>query len=235
MVGASGPGFEATEPIAFGWNAVMKNFGGIAVPIVVAGLVSAVPNFILSVMRGFVVGMLTASNTVDSTALMAINGGSFAVTYLISLIVQAYMIAGMVQFSLRVCRGERPDFGVVFSGGPHFLAMLGGSLLHSLGAGLGLAFCIVPGLFLAGSWVAYSAFIVDKNMGPIAALSASWQAMAPYRVTGLVYVLLTGVVVIAGLCACLIGALLVSLPVIMIGNAYLYLKLIGEQPRLATA
>jgi uncharacterized membrane protein len=32
--------------------------------------------------------------------------------------------------------------------------------------------------------------------------------------------------------ACLIGALLVSFPVLMIGNAYIYLKLTGEQPRL---
>jgi len=37
---------------------------------------------------------------------------------------------------------------------------------------------------------------------------------------------------IAGALACCIGALLVSFPVLMVGNAYLYLKLIGEQPRL---
>jgi hypothetical protein len=212
----------------------MQNFGGVAVPLAVAGLVSAIPNFLLSFGRGILITALTVSNSVDPTVLMALNYGSFGVTYVISLIAQAYMLGGMVQFALRVCRGERPDFGVVFSGGPFFLPLLGGTILYSLGFGVGFVFCFVPGLFLAGSWVAYSAFIVDKRMGPIAALSASWQAMAPYRVAGLVYILLTAVVGFAGVLACLIGALLVSLPLIIIGNAYIYLKLIGEQPRLAT-
>ena len=45
--------------------------------------------------------------------------------------------------------------------------------------------------------------------------------------------LLSAVVVIAGVLACCVGALLVSVPVLVIGNAYVYLKLIGEQPRHA--
>jgi len=229
----SGPGFEATEAVGFGWNAVMKNFGGVAVPLAVAALVSAIPNFVLSFGRAFALTMLTTSNSVDPTVLMVLNFGSVGVTYLISLVAQAYVMAGMVQFALRVVRGERPEFGTVFSGGRYFVPMLGGTLLYSLGVTAGAMFCVVPGLFLAGCWVAYSAFIVDKNMGPIAALSASWQATTPYRTNALVYILLTVVVFIAGALACGIGMLLVSFPVIMISNAYIYLKLIGEQPRLA--
>ncbi len=37
------PGFEASEAIAFGWAAVTKDFAGVALPIAVAGFVSALP------------------------------------------------------------------------------------------------------------------------------------------------------------------------------------------------
>jgi hypothetical protein len=40
-------------------------------------------------------------------------------------------------------------------------------------------------------------------------------------------------VVIAGYIACLIGALLGSVPILTIGAAYIYLRIKGEQPRLA--
>jgi uncharacterized membrane protein len=211
----------------------MKNFAGVAVPLAVAAVVSAIPNFVLSFGRAFAITMLTTSNSVDPMVLMVVNFGSFGVTYLISLVAQAYVMAGVVQFALRVARGDRPEFGFVFSGGRYFVPMLGGTLLYSLGVTAGAMLCIVPGLFLAGCWVPYSAFIVDKGMSPVAALSASWQATTPYRTNALVYILLSIVVGIAGVLACGIGALLVSFPLLMVSNAYVYLKLIGEQPRLA--
>ena len=83
-------------------------------------------------------------------ALLAINIASGAVTWLVSATAQAYILGGIVQFALRVARGDRPDFGVVFSGGRFFVPLLGATLLYSLGVALGFAFCIVPGLFLAG-------------------------------------------------------------------------------------
>jgi uncharacterized membrane protein len=211
----------------------MKNFGGVAVPMAVAAVVAAIPNFVLSFGRAFAMTLLTSQGSVDSVALMALNFGSFGITYLISLVAQAYVMAGVVQFALRVARGERPEFGVVFSGGRYFVPMLGATLLYSIGVSAGAILCIVPGLFLAGSWVAYSAFVVDKGMGPVAAISASWQATAPYRTNALVYILLSIVVGIAGAMACGIGALLVSFPLLMVSNAYVYLKLTGEPPRLA--
>jgi uncharacterized membrane protein len=211
----------------------MKDFGGVAVPLAVGFLVSLIPNFVLSFGRAFAITMLNTAS-VDSTVLSLVTFGSIGVTYLISLVAQTYVMGGIVHFALRVARGERPDFGTVFNGGRYFAAMLGGTLLYSLGITIGVGFCIVPGLFLAACWVCYSAFIVDKGLGPVAALSASWQATAPYRVNAIVYVLLSFLVGLAGTVACLIGALLVSFPVLMIGNAYIYLKLTGEQPRLST-
>jgi uncharacterized membrane protein len=211
---------------------VTKDFGGVAVPLAVAGFVSTLPSGVLGGIRGGVVGALTASGSVDPTVLMLINGGGSLLSFLISITMQAYILGGVVQFALRVARGEKPDFSVVFSGGRYFAPMLIGTLLYTMGISVGFAACIVPGLFLYAGWIAYSAFIVDKGLGGIEALKASWQATTPYRTNIIVYALLSALVGIAGALACCIGALVVSFPVLMVGNAYLYLKLIGEQPRL---
>src|ERR1041384_6779493 len=53
-----GSGFEATEAISFGWNAVTKDFAGIALPLAVAGFVSTLPSGVISGIRGGVAGAL---------------------------------------------------------------------------------------------------------------------------------------------------------------------------------
>jgi uncharacterized membrane protein len=211
---------------------VTKDFAGVGLPLAVAFFVSSLPSGVLSGIRGGVVGALTASGSTDSTLLALINGGGSLISFLVSIIVQAYMLGGILQFSLRVARGEKPDFGVVFSGGRFFAPMLGATFLYTLGITIGFAACLVPGLFLYAGWIAYSSFIVDKGLGGMESLKASWAATAPHRTTIIVYALLSMGVFLVGALACCIGALLVSFPVMMIGNAYLYLKLIGEQPRL---
>jgi len=228
-------GFEATEAIAFGWAAVSKDFAGVAVPLAVAAFVASLPGIVLGGIRGGIVGALTASGSVDPTVLMLINGGGGLVNSLVSIGAQSWIMGGVVQFALSVARGQKPEFGVVFSGGRFFGPMLGATFLYSFGVVFGFALCLVPGLILLAGWLAYSAFIVDKGLGAVEALKASWQLTTPYRTNVIVYVLLSMLVGIAGALACCIGAVLVSFPVLMLGNAFVYLKLIGEQPRLPTA
>jgi len=214
---------------------VTKDFAGVGVPLAVACFVSTLPSGLIGGIRGGVAGALAASGSVDPTVLALINGGGSLISYLVSVVVQAFILGGVVQFSLRVARGEKPDFGVVFSGGRFFSPMLLATFLYTLGVSVGFMACIVPGLFLFAGWIAYSAFIVDKGLPAMDALKASWQATTPHRTNLIVYGVLSVLVGIAGALACCIGALLVSFPVLMIGNAYVYLKLVGEQPRLPSA
>jgi len=223
-------GFEATEPLTFGWNAVTKDYAGVGLPLVVAFIVASIPQFILSGARAAAVAAMTTSGSIDSSVINLINiGGGFA-GYLIGLIGQAYIMGGVMLFALRVARGQKPEFGVVFSGGRFFAPMLGSTLIYSLCSTIGIVACIVPGVFISAGWIVYSCFVVDRGMGAIEALKASWEATSAQRTTVIVYVLLTGVAMIAGVLACCVGMLLVSVPVVMLGNAYVYLKLTGEQP-----
>jgi hypothetical protein len=214
---------------------VTKDFAGVALPLAVASFVASLPGGILAIVRGVVTGLLTASGSVDPTLLTLLNAGGGILNSIVSIGVQSYMLGGMVQFALGVARGRKPEFAVVFSGGRFFAPMLGATLLAAIGISFGLAACVVPGVFLCAGWIVYSAFIVDKGLPAVESLKASWQATAPFRINIIVYLLLSFLVGIAGALACCVGALLVSFPVVMIGNAYLYLKLTGEQPRLPAA
>ena len=203
-----------------------------ALPLAVAAVVAALPGIVLGGIRGGIVGALTASGSPDPMVLAVVNGVGGLLNSVVSIVMQAYIMGGVVQFALRVARGDKPEFGVVFSGGRFFGPMLGATFLSSFGFLFGFMACIVPGVILLAGWIVYSAFIVDKGLGAIESLKASWQATTPYRMNIIVYVLLSFLIGIAGGLACCIGALLVSYPLLMIGNAYLYLKLTGEQPRL---
>jgi uncharacterized membrane protein len=225
------PIFSPVDAVSFGWTAVTKNFASVALPIVLAALVAALPAIVLGVIRGFVLGLL--GPRLDAGSRMAISAGGQGITQLIAMPVQAYMLGGINHFALRVCRGERPELNAVFGGGPFFLPMLGGQLLYTFGAAAGLVLCVVPGVILTCGWLFYQQFIVDKGLGPIEALTASWRATTGQRLNVFVYLLLNMAVIVAGFAAFCVGALLISAPVIAIANVYLYLKLTGEQPRLA--
>jgi uncharacterized membrane protein len=153
------------------------------------------------------------------------------VTQVVTLASQAFVFGGLVQFTLGVCRGQRPAFNVVFSGGRFFLPMLGGQLLYTLGVAAGLTLCLVPGFILACGWVCDQPFIIDKGLGPIDALKASWRVTTGQKGGIFLYLLLSGAVGLLGVLALCVGAILVAWPVLAIANAFVYLKLTGEEPR----
>jgi uncharacterized membrane protein len=65
------------------------------------------------------------------------------------------------------------------------------------------------------------------------ALKKSWEMTQGHKLNIFVFGLLAIGVVIAGYIACFIGALLVSVPVLVVAAAYIYLSIKGEPPRLA--
>ncbi|MEP7052375.1 MAG: hypothetical protein ABJB12_18555 [Pseudomonadota bacterium] len=229
QMGPSPAGFDPMAAVGFGWNAVMKDFGAVALPIVVAVLVMIVPTVILSVISGVVVGAL--GSRLDPMVVRLFTVIVQCITQVVTLGSQAFIFGGLVQFTLGVCRGQRPAFNVVFSGGRFFLPMLGGQLLYTLGCAAGVMLCVVPGCILACGWICYQPFIVDKGLGPIDALKASWRVTTGHKGSVFLYLLLSGAVGLLGVLALCVGAILVAWPVLAVANAYLYVKLTGEEPR----
>ena len=67
-------------------------------------------------------------------------------------------------------------------------------------------------------------FIVDKQMGAIDAIKASYELVTKNLGNTLVYWLLASLITLVGACLCGLG-LLVAIPVALVGYAYTYRRL----------
>jgi uncharacterized membrane protein len=146
---------------------------------------------------------------------------------LVSFVISTYIGAGIANFSLKVARGAPYAFGDLFSGGPFFLSVLAANFILGLGILLGLGCLIVPGVILALGFGMTMPLIIDRGLGPIEAMKTSWQLTDGNKGNLFIFFLISFGLAIAGLCACLVG-ILVVVPLLAIAHMYIYLKLSGQ-------
>jgi uncharacterized membrane protein len=234
--GPSAGSWSPSEAIGFGWKAVTGDFVGVALPLAAVTMAVAVVGGIIGGIFGVVQVVaqkaLSGSGAPDPMVLAGINLGTSLVQNVISFSLQALVMGGIVDFSLQVARGKKPAFGVVFGGPRYFVPMLVGMLVLAIAIGFGLLLCLVPGVILALGCLLWSNIVVDRGVGGIDALKQSWELTKGHKGSLFVFTLLAGLIMLAGVLACCIGAVLVSMPLFSIATAYVYLKLQGEEPEL---
>jgi len=223
--------FNPTRALGFGWKVVIKDFVAVALPVIVALIVSVLPGAPFSGAGGVIQGMAQAAaqNGDDSTVLLLVAAGLRIVGSIISFLVGVFITAGILNFALQVARGQRPGFGVVFSGGKWFFPMLGLQIVAGIAVGLGSLLCLVPGIFLALRFAVAQAALVDENLGPIAALKRSWELTGSAWVQILIFGILAFLVAVAGLLACCVGTFVTG-PMLVLASVYVYLTLKGQEP-----
>jgi hypothetical protein len=141
--------------------------------------------------------------------------------------ITAFLNAGLTKIYVTAARGQSPALADLFGGGRRSLAMLGMSILYGIVVGVGVLAFIVPGIVLAIGLQIADLFVVDAELGPVAALRASWQVMRGHKVQMFVFNLLSMLVVIAGALACGIG-IVAALAVVRIAEAVIYLRVSGR-------
>jgi uncharacterized membrane protein len=238
-MGAPAEGWSAIEALTFGWEAIKSDYVGVAVPIVVAsfavGVVSGGVSFIMSLFRAALVRLLVEGGVGEALVLSVASIGINLVTQLFSMLLQALIMGGIVDLCLRVCRGGKAPLSTVLSGARYFVPMFIGQLLMMLAIFVGSLLCVVPGVILALGLLFWSYLVVDRGLGPVAALQRSWEITNGHKMNVFLFLVLACLVLLAGFVACCVGVLLVSAPVLSVATAYVYLRLNGESPRLATA
>ena len=130
-------------------------------------------------------------------------------------------LGGMVLMAIKQLRGQAIQAADIFAGFSQFGPLAIAGVLYGLGTQIGVIFCIVPGLLLAGLWMLTVPLIVDQNLDAITAMKTSlatlksqmWPALGLYFVLSLVAGL--------GSFACLIGAI-VTMPLLPLGLALIY-------------
>lgn len=133
-----------------------------------------------------------------------------ALEYLLSSIpdsVTSVLIVGMVLMGVRKARGEYIDVGMMFEPFRRFGTLFLVNLLYTLISTASALACLLPALYFVPVLVLMPTVAYLKKVGPLDALSLTFDACRSHwlGLLGLSIVLL--LILVAGLCACLVGVL----------------------------
>lgn len=201
--------FSAIEAIKFGWGVAKKKWhlffmiGGLNVLI---NIIPSVPDFIFG------------KGTTEADTLILI----LAIpVWILGIIVSA----GMIKIQILLGRGDDAKFSDVWVTNFRLLVRF---MLTGIVSGLivlgGLILLIIPGLIFALRLSFAPYFVLDKNMGAIEAVKASWNATKGNLMELLLLGVLCMLVVIAGFLALVVG-LIWAVPTVLVASGYVYHKL----------
>ncbi|MFC8923690.1 hypothetical protein [Cellulosimicrobium sp. NPDC057127] len=226
--GAADQPVQIGEAFNYGWNRFTQNAGAI-----IGGVLAwAAALLVLSLIFFFVL-IGTASTSIDPVTNELSTSGGFAfgfTTFLfiaIVVVLSLFVQAVVVNVSLLITRGKKIEFADFFRV-PNLLNVILAALLIGLGVGI-LSITVVGGIVLAFFAQFTLFYVIDKNLGVLDAIKASFSVVS--QNLGTVVVLFLGVYVaqVIGTLLCYVG-LLVALPVAQIATAYVYRRLNHELP-----
>ena len=150
------------------------------------------------------------------------NGLFQFLTFLGGAILQLFVIRA----TLMIVRGERLEASKVMSTEKLGSYMIGAIIVGVL-TFIGFILCILPGIAVAFFSVFWGYFLVDKDMSPTDAIKASFELVKDNAGAVIVFLILSWLVMIAGVIALCVG-IIVAWPVVIIATGYMYKRLQGE-------
>jgi hypothetical protein len=220
----SGPQpWEPGEVIGRAWDIVKVHWVPLVFGAMIGSAAGAAPQQIASFYNMFTQGPGHKPDYTDVVYDALLGFG-----FLIGWVLQAFFAAGFTRMYLSGARGQAPEFAHVFSGGPHFFRMLGATFLYTLIVVIGFALLFVPGVILSLGLMLYPYYVVDRGMGPVEALRASWEATMGSKGKLFLLGLYSAGVIIVGMLACCIG-MLPAMAVVTLAQAIVYVRLTGTE------
>ncbi len=186
------------------------------------------------VLRATLLGTHDCTTTVLNTQVTTQCGPGFPIfllgtgigTLLITLVQQS-LGAGLIKNALHIADG-RPasmsEIGTWAGNGKVIMA----ALIVALATFVGTLLCIIPGIIVGFllNWTMF--YVVDQGMEPMDAVKASIKFTTDNLGNTVVFYLLGIVAFVVGAILCLVG-LLVAAPVVLIGAAFTFRRLNGQQ------
>ena len=142
------------------------------------------------------------------------------------VVIGMIMNIGLIKIVVKFYDKQKPSFADLYRHYRLVLKFFLASIVVGFAVVVGLILFILPGIYLGIKLQFFSYFIVDKKMGPIEAIKASWAATDGSFWNLFLFGLVCIGVNILGLMALGIG-LLLTLPTTMMAIAYVYRKLSG--------
>tara|TARA_R110002096_G_scaffold26518_29_gene81872 strand:- start:399 stop:1445 length:1047 start_codon:yes stop_codon:yes gene_type:complete len=175
---------EIEEAIKLGWGRCVKHIGGV----IAAALIYLGISMVVSI------PMQVVAPQMEGGELDPAMFGVFAILYVVNIVVSTFMGIGFIKYTISLIRDDVSNLGDLFGGAPYFFSTIGGGILLTLALSLpalplvGISAAIgeeamiigvilwslvAVGLGIRLFWFPYA--IVDRKMGPIAAMKASWE------------------------------------------------------------
>lgn len=204
--------FSPSAAISFGWNTFKANPGFLIGLVIIPQIITLGVTFILG-------GVNKSSE----------NSAIGLISFLIILAVDLTVSVGVIKALLNFVDSGKGNFSDLFNN----YRLVPNYVISSIFVGLfvlvGIILLIIPGFYFLYRTMFYSYFLVDKKMGPIEAIKASWNATKGNVWNIIGFQFLTFGVVILGFLALIVG-LLVAIPVVSVATVYVYRKLAQSSP-----
>lgn len=101
--------------------------------------------------------------------------GAASVVNFITLLVSVVIGLGTTTIALAALDNKPLSIGMLFSNMNRYVSYLGATILVGIVVGLGTILFILPGIFLGIRLMFWPFFVVDKQLGAIDAIKASWR------------------------------------------------------------
>lgn len=215
---AGTPPYSVGNAVSYGWQKFQANAG----QIIIAGVV-----IFVAVAAFQVVSLIVRGAIIDYDSGIFLQLFVSALSFFLYYVVQQIISAGVIRGSLGITQGRAFEFTEVFKTdkiGPVIVtSLISGAIVF-----VGFILCILPGI--VASFMLYYAlyFVIDRDMEPIDAIKASFDLVKNNVGEALLWAIVAFALTIAGAIACGVG-LIVAIPVTIIGTAYTFKKLTGQE------
>lgn len=208
-------GFSVGEMVKFGWRTTWANkwflLGIILTMFVLMGIPYAGAMYLLTHHNHMTTGQWFGFS------------GLMVLTFIIAI----WMSLGAQKISLRFAEGVKPKFKDLFIGFSYVWKFFLGHLLYLLVTFVGLLLFVIPGVIWAMRYSMFSYHIIEHGVGPIDAFKMSARTTYGGKWDIFAYQFVASIVNYLGI-LCLIVGMFVTIPMIMIGMAYAYRKLLSK-------
>jgi uncharacterized membrane protein len=217
------------DGFAWGWTAFTRNVGPfllavlafLAVSLVIVGVAFAV------VIGGAVAGIDPATGELRNESVFGLGlGFGYLLLLALILLLAAFVQAGVTRAALEVSAGRSIGVGTFFRF-DDFGKVLLAALLVGGGAAIGSLLFVLPGIAFAFLAQFTLFFVIDKRLGPVDALVASFRLVTQNLGTVLLLTLGVYAANLVGSALCGVGQL-VSVPVGLLATTFVYRRLQGE-------
>jgi len=183
-----------------------------------------------AVKRGWELVMANVNVLVVATVLTwAINAGlSFipVIRYGGGVIIGSVLHAGLMMMFIRRIRGERVELGDLFAGFNFAVPLIIAGLLMTALTVVGFLLCILPGIYLAVSYIFVLPLIIDKKLDFWPAMEVSRQVVHKHWWAMFLFAIVLVLIICLGALLCGVG-LIIAAPVAIAAVSYVYEDLFG--------